>query len=711
MIHTSLETHEEALRLAQGIRRLAHNIWWSWNPRAQELFKALSLEAWTQSNHNAIGVIQALTPDELVATLYDTRINRLAAEVIEEFDSYMNDTRTWGNMHCPHFKDAPVAYFSAEFGLHESLPIYSGGLGILAGDHIKSASDLGIPMVGISLFYRGGYFLQQFNAQGWQEEAYPQMEAKRLAVELVTDQAGDPVICEVEIAHTNVKFRAWRLAVGRCTMYLLDTDLPDNDLHWREITARVYGGDQTTRVSQELVLGVGGVRLLRALGVEPTVFHLNEGHSSFLLLELIRELVAEGKSIGEARKLVRHKAIFTTHTPVPAGHDRFTRDLLDHMMHSWPDSLGITMDQFMDLGRVKEGNAEESFCMTVLALRHTRNANAVSELHGEVSRQMWTDLYPGKPVAEVPIGHITNGVHILGWMNRVTYSFWEYNLGVEWLKHLMQKDFWEKVADVRFLSDEAIWGLRYRCKRQMIEAVCQRIEQQHMRIGSPMPKYMHEMLHPDALVLGFARRFATYKRAALIFNDMDRAAALFNDPRRPVQMVFAGKAHPRDDSGKAVIQRIHQISNDPRFMGKVFLVEGYDIQLARYLVSGCDVWMNNPRRPLEASGTSGMKTAVHGCLNVSILDGWWREAYDGTNGFAIGEDSHPDNVEEQDRQDVENLYRVLENEVVPEFFDRDEMNIPRKWIQRIRRSMVTLIPVFNTDRMVAEYANKYYLAE
>ena len=709
MIISPLETHEEALRLAQGIRRLTFNIWWTWNPRAQELFKALSEETWIKSNHNAVAVIQAMTHDELIANLYSKRISRIAKEVIEEFDRYLNETKTWGAAHCPTFKDHPVAYFSAEFGLHESLPIYSGGLGILSGDHIKSSSDLGVPMIGITLFYRSGYFQQQINADGWQQENYPVIDPHHLPVELVTDEAGEPIVCHLMIAHTEVAFHAWRLKVGRNVLYLIDTNRPENDLHYREITARVYGGDQTTRVCQELMLGAGGVRLLRALGIQPSVYHLNEGHSAFLLLELLREEILQGRSYEEAKERVRSKALFTTHTPVAAGHDRFSQDLLDHLMHSWPGQLGLTTDQFMDLGRVKVGDTQEPFCMTVLALKHTRAANAVSELNGEVSRQMWTSLYGDKPAAEVPIGHITNGVHVLGWMNRVTYSFWEHNLGVEWLKHLMQKDFWEKVADSRFLSDEVIWALRYRLKRQMIEAIRTRLERQNLRAGASTIMNYQQILHPDSLTIGFARRFATYKRATLLFQDLDRTAAILNNPHRPVQLIFAGKAHPRDDSGKALIQRIYQLSHDPRFFGKVIFVENYDIQLARYLVSGCDIWLNTPRRPLEASGTSGMKTAVHGGLNLSIMDGWWREAFDGTNGFSIGDDTNPNNEAEQDRQDYDNLFSALEGDVIPEYYDRDEMNIPRHWIHRIRRAMVTLIPVFNTDRMVAEYTEKYYL--
>lgn len=706
---TSLKIHEEALRLADGIQRLAYNIWWTWNPKAQELFKALSEEAWIKSRHNAIAVMRALSHSELVSALYGKRLSQLAKPVIDDFDRYMTDRQTWGLQNCPNFKTNPVAYFSAEFGLHESLPLYSGGLGLLAGDHIKSASDLDVPMVGISLFYRGGYFQQQINGDGWQVEDYPVNDPHNLPVELVTDASGEPLVGKLTIAYNTVSFHAWRLKVGRSTIYLLDTNRPENDVHYREVTSRVYGGDQFTRICQELVLGVGGIRLLRMLGIKPSVHHLNEGHSAFLLLELLREQIAEGKSFEEAQKIVREEAVFTTHTPVPAGHDRFTADLMTHAMGKWPENLKISQDQFMGIGRINPDDHNETFCMTALALKMTRAANGVSELHGAVSRKMWTSLYPGRSENEVPIGHITNGVHILGWMNRVTYSFWEENLGVEWLKHIMEPALWEKVSSREELSDEVIWSLRTRLKRQMIEAVRAKLEIQRMRIGAPISQYAQQLFNPDALTLGFARRFATYKRATLIFSDLDRAAALFNDSRRPLQLIMAGKAHPRDDYGKQFIQKVYQLSHDPRFAGKLIFLENYDIQLARYMVSGCDVWLNNPRRPLEASGTSGQKCCVHGCLNLSILDGWWREGYNGVNGFAIGEDSNSDNVDEQDRVDAENLYRTLEQDVVPEYYDRDAINVPRRWIKRIRQAMVTLIPQFNTDRMVAEYAKKYYL--
>lgn len=704
-----MNRYDEAVELAEGIRRLAKNIWWTWSPKAQDLFKQLSIESWVLSNHNAVSVVQALSRDELVARLSGQNMQRWAREVLNEYETYMNEQNTWAANHFPQLKGNPVAYFSAEFGMHESLPIYSGGLGILSGDHIKSASDLGLPLVGITLFYRNGYFIQRINHAGWQEEEYTTLDPTKMPIEQVVTKDGVPFKGYVNIAHTDVAFTAWELKVGRCTLYMLDTHLPENDQHWQEMTARVYGGDQSTRVSQELMLGVGGVRLLRELDIKPSVYHLNEGHSSFLLLELMREYIEQGKTLEEARELVKPQAVFTTHTPVPAGHDRFTEDLLDHLMHAWPKKLKISMDQFMDLGRVQKGNKEEPFCVTVLALESTRAANAVSELNGEVSRDMWTELYGNCPSEQVPIGHITNGIHTLGWMNRVTYGFWDNTLGTDWLHHIMHADLWEKIADPNVLSDEEIWALRYAVKRQMIEFMRRRLEIQSQRTGTALPTRMQNVLNPDALTIGFARRFATYKRGTLLFEDIDRAAALFNDPRRPLQIIFAGKAHPRDDGGKRLIQQIWDLAHDPRFVGRVVFVENYDIQVARYLISGSDVWLNNPRRPLEASGTSGQKVSAHGGLNCSIMDGWWREGYDGSNGFSIGPDSHTDNTEEQDRIDCQNLYEVLENQVIPEYYNRDVAGIPRKWIKRIRRAMITLVGEYSTDRMVADYVEKYYV--
>jgi starch phosphorylase len=543
-------------------------------------------------------------------------------------------------------------------------------------------------------------------------------------VEPVLDAKGERVVCSVEIGMSRVFFQAWRVNVGRAPVYLLDTNLPQNEQHFRDLTLRVYGGDSTTRIMQEILLGIGGVRLLRALGVEPSLFHMNEGHAAFLTLELIREKMAAGKKYPDAFNGTRAHCHFTTHTPVEAGHDRFTPALMDYALQGYRATLGVPWPDVMGLGRVNPADANEPFCMTVLALKASRAANGVSELHGEVSRQMWQCLYPDTPVEKVPIGHITNGIHLLGWMKGTVRQFWRKKLtgggngpvrmwhekfGDDWAAAVHSREFWEKMADPEFVSDEELWALRYKLRRELVEFARRRLLQQNLRATPGDYIRFDHLLNPDALTIGFARRFATYKRAPLIFQQFDNIVKLAHDKQRPVQFVFAGKAHPRDDEGKKFIQQIIHLSKHSELAGYLVFLENYDIHIARQMVSGCDIWLNNPRRPLEASGTSGMKSGCHGCMNLSILDGWWREGYDGTNGFAIGKDSHPDNIAEQDRVDSANLYKTLTEEVVPMFFDRDALGIPRAWIQRIRRTMVTLVPQFTTGRMVMEYTRKYYL--
>ena len=528
-----------------------------------------------------------------------------------------------------------------------------------------------------------------------------------------------------------VFFKAWQVNIGRVKAYLLDTNLPENEQHFRDLTLRVYGGDSTTRILQEILLGIGGVRLLRALGITPSVFHMNEGHAAFLTLELVRERLAQGKSFEDALSQTRQQCIFTTHTPVEAGHDRFTPTLMDYALTGYRSELEITKDQLMALGRVNPTSAEEPFCMTVLALKASRSANGVSELHGRVSRQMWQSLYPDRKVDDVPIGHITNGIHLLGWMKGPVRRFWRRKLTsavetpassgettafwarkgpLHWEADLNLPEFWQRMADPDFISDEEIWALRYRLRRELIEFARRRLLIQGQRLTQGDFIAFDQLLNPDALTIGFARRFATYKRAPLIFQQFENIIKLVKDKRRPLQFIFAGKAHPRDDEGKRYIQHIIHLSRYSDLKGYLVFIENYDVHVARQMVSGCDVWLNNPRRPLEASGTSGQKAGCHGCLNLSILDGWWREGYDGTNGFAIGTDAHPDSIEEQDKQDSENLYKTLTQEVIPCFFDRDGAGIPRRWIQKIRRAMITLVPKYNTWRMVQEYTTKYYLA-
>ena len=719
--------------MVSGLHQLARNLWWTWNQEAQELFSELSPRGWRNMYHNPVAILRDVSAYELRMRLQDPEFVDRVRYVLQLFHAYLDEKQTWGQEHAPLLKDKPVAYFSMEFGFHESLPIAAGGLGVLAGDHAKSASDLGLGFFGISLFYREGYFMQAINHDNWQTEYYANLHPENLPMEPVVDTKGDQIVCRVKIALKDVFFHAWRVNVGRIPIYLIDANRPENEEHYRDLTRRVYGGDSSTRIMQELLLGVGGVRLMRALGLQPSTYHLNEGHAAFLTLELTREKMEAGASFQEAFARTREECIFTTHTPVAAGHDRFSVDLMHYAVNRFEKHLKLSSDELMGLGRVNPADKEEPFCMTVLALKACRAANGVSELHGKVSREMWRALYLDKTVDEVPIGHITNGIHLLGWMKGPMRRFWRRKLsqlneedlagfnggdstrfwnqrpGSQWESMVNSPEFWRRMEDPEFVSDEEIWALRYRLRRELVEFTRRRLLLQGHTVNRESFITFDALLNPDALTIGFARRFATYKRAPLIFQQFEEVLKLVKDKERPIQFLFAGKAHPRDDAGKRFIQHIIHLSRFSELHGHLVFIENYDIHVARQLTSGCDVWLNNPRRPLEASGTSGMKTSTHGCLNFSILDGWWREGYDGTNGFAIGDDSNPDNVEEQDRVDAENLFQTLTTQVIPTFFDRDEQGLPRRWIKMIRRAMVTLVPQFDTWRMVQEYSNRYYV--
>jgi glycogen phosphorylase len=716
-------TSEALAELTLGLNRVARNLWWTWDEGAQEIFQELSPRGWQNLYHNAVAVLHEVSDQELRVRLEEPEFAEKVRKTLRAFDRYMGERPTWGDLHAPALRANPVAYFSAEFGFHETLPIAAGGLGILAGDHAKSASDSGIGFIGISLFYREGYFQQAIDSNNWQTEYYTLLNPKNLPLEPVLDEQGEPLVCQVELGMNQVAFQAWRANVGRVAVYLLDCNREQNERHFRDLTLRVYGGDSTTRIMQEVLLGVGGVRLLRALGIRPSVYHMNEGHAAFLTLELVREKMEAGVKFQQALEQTKAECIFTTHTPVEAGHDRFTAELIDYAMHRFCSRIPVPFPALLELGRVKPQNLHEPFCMTVLALKLSRAANAVSELHGHMSRHMWHCLYPEKPVELVPIGHITNGIHLLGWMKGTVRRFWRSKLNgesskangagsgpnLDWNTSINSTEFWHRMEDPAFISDEELWALRYKLRRELIEFARRRLLIQVQRRAQDFIAF-DRLLNPDALTIGFARRFATYKRAPLVFQQLDKIIQLTRDPKRPVQFVFAGKAHPRDDDGKRFIQQILHLSKYSDLHGHLVFIENYDVHVARQMVAGCDVWLNTPRRPLEASGTSGMKAGCGGCLNLSILDGWWREGYDGTNGFAIGEDEHPDSVEEQDRTDAANLYAVLTEQVVPLFFERDAKGIPRQWIRRIRRAMITLVPQFTTRRMVREYTERYYLA-
>ncbi len=704
-----LTYRDETAELLAKLKQLAGNLWWTWNQECQEIFQDLSPRGWQDLYHNAVAVLQDISEYELRTRLRDPVLARKVRDVISGFETYMDQKDTWAFRNAPGLIDNPVAYFTAEYGFHETLPIAAGGLGILSGDHARSASDLGIGLVGVSLFYREGYFQQLINRDNWQTEYYLPLNPDSLPLEPVLKPDGERYVGEVEINLANVRFQAWRVHVGRCPIFLLDSNRPENEPLYRDLTLHVYGGDSSTRIMQEMLLGLGGVRLLRELGIRPSTYHMNEGHVAFLALELIREKIEQGSSFDAAFSETRRQCVFTTHTPVEAGHDRFSPGLMEYAFQRFQPKITASFEDLLALGRIDPGNREEPFCMTVLALKASRCANAVSELHGRVSRKMWQPLYPGKSVDEVPIGHITNGIHLVGWMKGPVRRFWSNRLGANWDKDINEPEFWQRVLDWEFVSDAELWALRYRLRRALIEFTRRRFMLKRMSLGDSQS--FDRLLNPDALTIGFARRFATYKRAPLVFEDYEQIVRLVKDPARPVQFIFSGKAHPADDEGKKRIQKIIHLSQHSELRGHLVFIENYDVHIARQMISGCDVWLNTPRRPMEASGTSGQKIICNGGLNLSILDGWWREAYDGTNGFAIGEDSNPDSVEEQDRLDNVNLCKVLSEEVIPCFYDRDERGIPRQWIDKIRHSMATMLPKFTTWRMVQEYVHKCYLGD
>jgi starch phosphorylase len=700
---------DETAELLAKLEHLARNLWWTWNQECQEIFQELSPRGWQDLYHNAVAVLQDISEYELRTRLRDPVLARKVRGVLSDFETYMDQKDTWAFRNTPALVDNPVAYFTAEYGFHETLPIAAGGLGILSGDYARSSSDLGINLVGISLFYREGYFQQAINSDNWQTEYFVPLRPDLLPLEPVLNAEGKRYLGEVEINLSQVYFQAWKVNVGRCPVYLLDSNRPENESLYRDLTLHVYGGDSSTRIMQEMLLGLGGVRLLRDLGIQPSLYHMNEGHVAFLALELIRQEMALGCSFEEALSRIRRQCVFTTHTPVEAGHDRFSPGLMKYVFQRFQPQITSSFEELLSLGRIDTQDQAEPFCMTILALKTSRSANAVSELHGKISRKMWQPLFPEKSEDEVPIGHITNGIHLVGWMKGPVRSFWRNKLGPNWDKEINEPAFWQRMLDWEFVSDAEIWALRYRLRRALIEFTRRRFMMKRASLGDP--HLFTRVLDPDALTIGFARRFATYKRAPLVFDDYEAIVKLVKDLNRPIQFIFSGKAHPADDEGKRHIQKIIHLSHHSELRGHLVFLENYDVHIARQMISGCDVWLNTPRRPMEASGTSGQKIISNGGLNLSILDGWWREAYDGTNGFAIGEDSHPDSVEDQDRLDNANLCKVLSEEVIPCFYDRNDRGIPRQWIEKIRHSMATLLPKFTTWRMAQEYVQKYYLPD
>ncbi|HLI29977.1 MAG TPA: alpha-glucan family phosphorylase, partial [Terriglobia bacterium] len=688
---------------------LARNLWWSWDHDSAGLFLDLDPVRWSQLNHNPVSLLGEISLAQIERRAGELMLHSRINYAYRRQREYLEADRTWGARHAGILRPRPVAYFSAEIGLHESIPIYSGGLGVLAGDHIKSASDLDIPLIGIGLFYGQGYFRQRLDLNGWQQEEYLQTDISQLPMELAIGTNGEPVMVQIETRRESIRAKVWRLKVGRCDLFLLDSNVEGNAPEDRELTSRLYGGDQRIRIRQESLLGVGGFRALKAMGVTPGVLHLNEGHSGFAVLEAIRtRMEEEGLGFDEAAARVSREVVFTTHTPVPAGHDRFHSGLIEEHLGPLRERLGLSDERFMALGRQNPGDPQEEFSMTVLALKLSRRANAVSALHGEVSRAMWAGLYPGKLEDEVPVGHITNGVHVPSWLAPQMFRLYDRHLGAGWHEHSGEARIWEGIEDV---DDGELWETHLSLKARLLEFVRQRAVEQAARRGeSPETlQRLSRVLSPDALTIGFARRFATYKRANLILADIERLASMVNDPKQPVQFVFAGKAHPLDEPGKRVLQQIAELMRDPQFADKFVFVEDYDINVGRHFVQGVDVWLNNPRRPLEASGTSGMKVVLNGGLNLSVLDGWWAEAYDGLNGFAIGTGRTHSNADVHDARDGEDLYRVLRDEVIPLYYQRDHDGLPRGWIKRMKRTIRTLGWRFNADRMVMDYTLKCYV--
>ena len=688
---------------------LASNLWWSWQPEVTAIYRELNPARWTELSHNPVLLLREYTPDSLEDRARELVMHSRINGAYRRWQEYMQSTDTWGDVHAAVLGHRPAAYFSAEFGLHESLRIYSGGLGVLAGDHLKSASDLGIPLVAIGLFYHEGYFSQYIDNQGWQKEDYTVAQPANLPLQEAIGSDGTPVVITVDTRLGRIHARVWRVDVGRIPLYLLDTNIAANSEEDRKLTARLYGGDQRTRIRQEVMLGIGGVRALAALGINPRVIHLNEGHSAFAPLEVIRQRMKhDGLSFDDALRDTSAAGVFTTHTPVPAGHDRFDAELIEEHLGPQADDLGLSHETFMGLGRVDPHNPGEPFCMTVLAFKTSRRANAVSNLHGVVSRRMWHSLWPYRSEEEIPIGHITNGVHVPSWLAPQIRQLYDRVLPANWFLRTGEPDVWSGFEHV---TAGELWETHQSLKSRLIVYSRRRLVKAAQKRGVTDEELqrLQEVLDPRVLLIGFARRFAPYKRADLVLRDIDLFREVINSTDHPVHFIFAGKAHPADDHGKTIMQRIIKLTGEDPFQGRVVFLDDYDINLGRHLVQGVDVWLNNPRRPLEASGTSGQKVVLNGGLNLSILDGWWAEAFDGHNGFAIGTGQIHANQDIQDTRDAEALMRALREEVIPLYYERDKDDVPQEWIRRMKRAVRTLGWRFNADRMVMDYVRECYI--
>lgn len=692
----------------ERLDELAYNIWWVWNPEAQSIFYQIDKTLWDNVHHNPIAFLRQIDRASLNAAVNDRYYLDLYDRVFTSFDNYMEANDTWFSKNYPHLNAEQIAYFSFEFGLHESLPVYAGGLGVLSGDHLKEASDLGIPLTGIGFIYRQGYFIQHITESGWQETENYLLELDEMPVVPLYDTDNKPLMVSVGLPERRVWARLWEIKAGRVSLYLLDSDVAENSAADRQLTARLYSNDLDIRISQEILLGIGGAKALALLDNHPAIWHMNEGHAAFLSIQRLRDLVADGDSFEAASEKIRRTNVFTTHTPVPAGNDQFPLWMMDKYFSAiWPE-LNLTRDQFIDMGKHVQPWGE-NFSMPILALKLSNYRNGVSELHGQVSRRMWNFLWPDRNEKDVPISHITNGIHTASWIAERMRLLFDRYFGPDWVEYADDPEIWQKVEEI---PDAELWGVHQKLKDELLTFATRRARRQWLSNNYHPIQIIAGgvLLDHHALTIGFARRFATYKRAYLLLHDYERLLSIINNPDMPVQIIFAGKAHPADEPGKLIIQQIYRAVKDARSGGRMVFLEDYDMNIARYLVQGVDVWLNTPRQPNEASGTSGMKAALNGVLNLSITDGWWREGYNGENGWKIGSDVQFEDASEQDAADAESLYDLLENKIAPLYYkNRYSINPPTDWISRMKDSIRTLAPQFSTKRMVKEYMQELYL--
>lgn len=694
----------------EKLSKISNNLWWSWNTEFLRLFRKIDNDLWEKCGKNPVKFLKQVSQDRLEAVSKDLIFLHEYDKCVENFEDYMNSKDTWFANKYPDNKDDLIAYFSAEYGLDETIPIYSGGLGILSGDHLKSASDLGIPLVAVGLLYKNGYFHQKINGNGEQETEYHDIDLHDLPINPVKNENGDDLIIYLKFPKRRIYLKVWQINVGRVKLYLLDSDIEKNNPEDRDVTLRLYGGDQEMRIRQEIVLGMGGVNLLtRALKLEPTVYHMNEGHSSFLILELIKNVIKEKQvSFDVARDIVSSQTVFTTHTPVPAGNDIFPISLVEKYFKDFWPRLTISREEFLKLGMKPCKELENGFNMGILALKVAGKKNGVSKLHGAVSRELFADVWPEIAANESPIDYVTNGIHTCSWLAPSLKQLYNKYLIPYWQDKIQYDYVWEKVRNI---PDDKLWNAHQARKEKLLSIVKDNVTERLRRSG-----YNYEdinaitsKINPNALTIGFARRFATYKRATLIFKDLERITQILNNADRPVQLIFAGKAHPADKQGQDLIKFIHDVSMMPQFKGKIFLLENYNIAMSRYLISGVDVWLNNPRRPMEASGTSGQKASVNGVVNFSVLDGWWAEGYNQKNGWRIGFNSDYESYEAQDVTDSQNIYETLEQKIIPAYYNKDKNGISKEWMDYMKESIVSTGGKYSTSRMLSDYTSKFYI--